>query len=162
MNISVFRIDDRLIHGQIVTAWVNYADAKQIVVADDKASKDEFQQTLLKMATPKSVELYILNIDEAVKMLSESDNSKQTLLLVRGPKEALALIDACKDVKSINVGNLNMKKGKTKVLGNLWVEAGDVTAFGELNKKGITTEVRAVPNDKSLDVIELLKKEKLI
>ena len=55
-----------------------------------------------------------------------------------------------------------MKKGKTKVLGNLWVEASDITAFNELSKKGILTEVRAVPNDRSLDVIELLKKEKLI
>lgn len=162
MNISVFRIDDRLIHGQIVTAWVNYADARQIVVADDKASKDEFQQTLLKMATPNSVELHILNLEEAFKMISEGDDTKKTLLLVRGPKEALAIVDACKDLKSINVGNLNMKKGKTKVLGNLWVEASDITAFNELSKKGILTEVRAVPNDRSLDVIELLKKEKLI
>jgi len=162
MNISVFRIDDRLIHGQIVTAWVNYADARQIVVADDKASKDEFQKTLLKMATPKSVELHILNLEEAFKMISEGDDTKKTLLLVRGPKEALAIVDACKNLKSINVGNLNMKKGKTKVLGNLWVEASDITAFDALSKKGILTEVRAVPNDRSLDVIELLKKEKLI
>lgn len=162
MKITVFRIDDRLIHGQIVTAWVNYADAKQIVVADDKASTDEFQKTLLKMATPKSVDLHILSIDDARKMISESKDDKKTLLLVRGPKDALGIIDAVPDVKSINVGNLNMKKGKTKVLGNLWVEAQDILAFHELSQKGISTEVRAVPNDKSLDVIDLLKKDKLL
>ena len=43
MEISVFRIDDRLIHGQIITAWIAYADAKNIIVADDKAAVDEFQ-----------------------------------------------------------------------------------------------------------------------
>lgn len=65
MNITVFRIDDRLIHGQIITAWLAYADAKQIVVADDKAAKDSFQQTLLKMATPDNVQLKIMTLSEA-------------------------------------------------------------------------------------------------
>lgn len=60
MEVSVFRIDDRLIHGQVITAWIAYADAKSIVVADDKAAKDEFTQSLLKMATPDSIQLKIL------------------------------------------------------------------------------------------------------
>ena len=47
MKISVFRIDDRLIHGQVITAWIAYADAKTIIVADDKAAGDEFTQSLL-------------------------------------------------------------------------------------------------------------------
>lgn len=64
MNITVFRIDDRLIHGQIVTAWLHYADAKQIVVADDKAANDTFSQSLLKMATPKGVNLKIVDLSE--------------------------------------------------------------------------------------------------
>lgn len=44
MNITVFRIDERLIHGQIVTAWLQYADAKQIVVVDDNAAKNSLRQ----------------------------------------------------------------------------------------------------------------------
>ena len=55
-----------------------------------------------------------------------------------------------------------MKKGKTKVLGNLWVNNEEVDAFVELNSRGINLEVRAVPTDRSQDVIELLKKENLV
>lgn len=43
MSINVFRIDDRLIHGQVVTAWMNYADAQQVIVVDDKVAADAFQ-----------------------------------------------------------------------------------------------------------------------
>ena len=67
MEISVFRIDDRLIHGQIITAWIAYADAKTIIVADDKAAADSFSQSLLKMATPDSIDLKILSVDDFIK-----------------------------------------------------------------------------------------------
>lgn len=162
MNITVFRIDDRLIHGQIVTAWIAYADAKQIVVADDKAAKDSFQQTLLKMATPDNIELKILSVEEAKNYIQNDTDDKKTLLLVRGPKQAIEIIDANEGLRTINVGNLNMKKGKTKVLGNMWVDENEVLALKELNEKGVKLEVRVVPNDRSQDVMELLKKEKLV
>lgn len=162
MNITVFRIDDRLIHGQIVTAWIAYADAKQIVVADDKAAKDSFQQTLLKMATPDNIELKILSIEEAKNYIKEDTDDKKTLLLVRGPKQAIEIIDANENLRTINVGNLNMKKGKTKVLGNMWVDESEVLALKELDEKGVKLEVRVVPNDRSQDVMELLRKEKLV
>lgn len=54
-----------------------------------------------------------------------------------------------------------MKKGKTKVLGNLWVFPEDVEMIKSIYNKGVKMEVRAVPNEKSQDVMELLKKNKL-
>ena len=83
MNITVFRIDDRLIHGQIITAWLAYADAKQIVVADDKAAKDSFQQTLLKMATPDNVQLKIMTLSEAREAIENDSDNTKTLFLAR-------------------------------------------------------------------------------
>ncbi|WP_066890214.1 PTS system mannose/fructose/N-acetylgalactosamine-transporter subunit IIB [Clostridium nigeriense] len=162
MNITVFRIDDRLIHGQIITAWLAYADAKQIVVADDKAAKDSFQQTLLKMATPDNVQLKIMTLSEAKEAIKNDEDNTKTLFLAKGPKEALEILDSSDEISNINVGNLNMKKGKTKVLGNLWVNNEEVDAFVALKSRGINLEVRAVPTERSQDVIELLKKEKLI
>ncbi|MFA7503021.1 MAG: PTS sugar transporter subunit IIB, partial [Anaerovoracaceae bacterium] len=52
MNITVFRIDDRLIHGQVVTRWIGHAGAKRIVVIDDRVAADPTQQMLLKFAVP--------------------------------------------------------------------------------------------------------------
>ncbi len=71
MNITVMRIDDRLIHGQIVTKWIDYANAKKIIVADDKAAGDPMQQMLLKLAVPSGVKLEILTKADALKMIQE-------------------------------------------------------------------------------------------
>lgn len=158
MEVSVFRIDDRLIHGQIITAWISYADAGCIVVADDKAAGDEFQQSLLKMATPKNIRLEILKVEDAIQLLKEDVKNEKVLLLVRGVKEALQMVKAGIGNGSVNVGNLNMKKGKTKILSNLWVFSEDVENFRELIKLGVKVEVRAVPNDHSQDVKGLLEK----
>ena len=57
MNINVFRIDDRLIHGQIVTKWIKYAAAKMNMVVDDKAAGDKTQQMILKFAVPSGIKL---------------------------------------------------------------------------------------------------------
>ncbi|MEF9961188.1 MAG: PTS sugar transporter subunit IIB [Erysipelotrichaceae bacterium] len=156
MEIKVFRIDDRLIHGQIVTAWIANAEAKQILVADDSAAKDSFQQTLLKMATPKNIELKIMNLADAKQLLESDETDVKTLLLVRGPKQALQIIDSCKDVTSVNVGNINMKKGKKKILDNCWLDETETNDLMELGKK-VELEVRAVPNDHKQNLIELIK-----
>lgn len=158
MNISVFRIDDRLIHGQIITSWLAYSDATTIVVADDNAAKDEFQQSLLKMATPESVELNILSIQDAIALLQSDTSQTKVLLLVRTPEGAYSFIENGITVKSINIGNLNMKKGKTRILGNFWVTPDDVEFLKKINRKGVGLEVRAVPNERSQDVMDLIKK----
>ncbi|MDK6371107.1 PTS sugar transporter subunit IIB [Aerococcus urinae] len=161
MKINVFRIDDRLIHGQIVTSWLNYADANQIVVCDDKAAKDSFQQSLLRMATPKGIGLKIISLEKIKNEINDL-GEKNTLFLVRGPQEAVKVVNVIPDIKTINVGNLNMSKGKEKVLDNLWVYPEDIKAFEELDSKNIEVEYRTLPNDNKKNVIELLKHKKMI
>lgn len=160
MNITIFRIDDRLIHGQVITAWIAYADAKTIIVADDHAAGDEFQQSLLKMATPDAIDLKILSIQDTVDLLKTDTGSTKALLLVRTPQGAYDLLDAGIKTDSINIGNLNMKKNKTRILGNFWVTQEDVDYLHKINGKGVKLEVRAVPNERSQDAINLLKKIK--
>lgn len=155
MKITIFRIDDRLIHGQVVTAWIAHADAKQILVADDGASKDTLQQSLLKMATPKSVTLKIMSLEDARHAIESDETDTKTLLLVRGPKQALELVDSLSYIKSINVGNINMKKGKRKILGNCWINEEEEADLRKLGDK-VEVEVRAVPNDHKQDLIRLL------
>lgn len=158
MNITVFRIDERLIHGQIVTAWIAYAEANEIIVADDKAANDEFQKTLLQLATPKHINLKIIGIAEAIKTITEDTGDTKVLLLVRGPREALQMIEGGVDVKEINIGNINMKKGKKKILGNLWVDDEDITYLTKLSESGIILDIRTVPNERSQDAMKLIHK----
>ena len=160
MNITVFRIDERLIHGQIVTAWLQYADAKQIIVVDDSAAKNALRQKLLRMATPKDIKLQVLTVDDAIQILKTDTSSDNTLLLAGSPSTALQLANVL-IIKTINVGNQNMKKGKNKILDNFWLFDEDVSAFKQLEKLGFICEFRTVPNDNSQNTFELIKNANL-
>ena len=161
MNITVMRIDDRLIHGQIVTKWIDYANEKKIIVADDKAAGDPMQQMLLKLAVPSGVKLEILTKADALKMIQEDTSSINVLLMVRNPKEANSLLEMGLKVDTINVGNISNSKsetGRKKMLDFIYLEQQDVEELQSIGAKGVTLEIRAIPTDRSKDILELIKK----
>lgn len=164
MNINVVRIDDRLIHGQIVTKWIKAADAKMIMVVDDKAAGDKTQQMLLKFAVPSGIKLEILNKENAIVRIKEDRTNTNVLMLVRNPKEANLLVEMGLEITNIIVGNISNSKstvGRTKLLDYIYVEPQDVEALKSLNEKGIKLEVKAIPEEKAKNPIELIAKKNL-
>lgn len=162
MNIQVCRIDDRLIHGQIVTKWIKEANAKMILVADDKAAADPMLQTILKFAVPAGISLEILNKENTVSRIASDTSTINVLMLVRNPKEANALLEMGLDLKKIIVGNISNSKskvGRTKLLDYIYVEPDDIQALQSMHDKGVVLEVKAIPEEKAKDPIELIKKK---
>lgn len=162
MAVKVMRIDDRLIHGQIVTAWIKDSGAKAILVADDKAAADPTQRMLLQLTTPKGIKLYIESVEEAARKLKENEITEDLFLLVRDPKNANRLFELGFMIETLNVGNISNSKsetGRTTLLPYIHVEQQDVDNLYEIAKRGIKLDLRAVPNDRSMDAIELLNKK---
>ena len=82
MSVTTMRIDDRLIHGQIVTRWIADAQADTILIADDMAAGDATQQMLLKLVAPANINLLIKTINEAAQPVSYTHLTLPTILLV--------------------------------------------------------------------------------
>lgn len=161
MNINICRIDDRLIHGQIVTKWIKEANANMILVADDKAAGDKTLQMILKLAVPSGIRLEILSKEQAIKRIHEDQTDTNVLMLIRNPKEADALTDMGFKIDTIIVGNISNSKstvGRKKLLDYIWVEPDDVKAIRSLASKGIKLEVKAVPEERAKDPLELIDK----
>lgn len=161
MKVTVMRVDDRLIHGQIVTRWIDYAEAKRILVVDDKASKDSMQQMLLKLAVPSGVKLEILSKEDGLKRIREDGTKENVLLLMRNPAEADAFLDMGFEMDKINIGNISNSKsetGRKKMLDYIYLEEADAAALRSLGGKGVILDVRAIPTERSKDGLELLKK----
>ncbi|HJB54419.1 PTS system mannose/fructose/N-acetylgalactosamine-transporter subunit IIB [Olsenella sp. An188] len=164
MNVTNFRIDDRLIHGQIVTQWIADSAAKRIVVADDRAAADPTQQMLLKLTVPGGISLDILTIADAAELLARDESEQNVLLIVRNPKAAYELVEAGFSPKSVNVGNISNSRsevGRKRLLAFIYVEPDDVAYLRKLMERGIELEIRAVPADRPIDVDELLRKNSL-
>ncbi|MEG0034777.1 MAG: PTS sugar transporter subunit IIB [Bacilli bacterium] len=162
MPVTVMRIDDRLIHGQIVTRWIAAAEADVILIADDKAASDSTQQMLLKLVAPTSIKLLIKSLKESAEILADKEQSKgKILLMVRNPQSALELLNLGFQIDTINVGNISNSKsetGRTKLLNYVFVEENDVICLKEISKKGVGLDIRAVPNDKTINGLDLISR----
>lgn len=157
LDIRLFRIDDRLIHGQIISAWISALEVDTIVVADDKVVKDELQKMMLRMATPSNIKLKILGVKDAAPYLSDEKNNGRVLVLVKGVEQILMLVKEGVSVKSINIGNMSMDPKKKKIYKSIWVGDDDIKHLEELNSMGIELEVRVIPDDKRIPMFSLIK-----
>ena len=92
-GVVLTRIDDRLIHGQVMTSWLNFTSANKIMVIDDQTAADPFMKTVLKNAVPGNVGLGVFTVQKAVARLKKGFKpDDKVIILVKYPKTVLMLI----------------------------------------------------------------------
>lgn len=148
-----FRIDDRLIHGQVTVAWSKHINAQRIVVANDEAAKDDIQRSLLPLAAPPGVDVRIIPLNET----AENTKDKRTMVLVRSPKDAFFLLDSGIEIKEINLGNMGFAPGKRNVAKSLSLSEEDIRYLREIESKGIKVYFQMLPQDRKIKLEELVK-----
>ncbi len=149
--ISLLRIDDRLIHAQVVIGWGSAMQPDRIVIADDRVAGSELEKSLYMAAPPPEIKVSILSIEETAKQLEGGVFDKEKIfLLVSHPESILRLMDLGFDVDAVNVGGLHYAEGKEKVLDNFYLDAGERNALRELVKRGVTLEARSLPDSETV------------
>ncbi|UPT73998.1 MAG: PTS sugar transporter subunit IIB [Elusimicrobiota bacterium] len=158
MGVTLLRVDDRLIHGQVVEGWVPFLKVDLVAVVSDTAAGDEIQTALMKMALPPSVGLLVLKVADAPAALGAPQMAKRSaLVLVPGPAEALALVENGLGVDRVNVGGLHHTVGKVQLGRALFLDEKDRLALKALKAKGIRLEGRALPGDPEEDLSAALE-----
>lgn len=158
MGINLLRVDDRLIHGQVVEGWVPFLKVDLVIVVSDAAAADDIQTALMKMALPPSVGLLVLGVDEAAAALTSPKlAAREALVLVPGPAEALALVEKGVTLDRINVGGLHYTVGKVQLGRALFLDEKDRLALRALAAKGVRLEGRALPGDAEEDLSAALE-----
>ncbi len=159
MGVELLRIDDRLVHGQVVEGWVKALHINHIVVASDAVEADETQKALYLLAVPHGVELTCVSVAEAAK-LWKADRWKKdhTLVLVSTPEDALRLSDHGAPVDSVNLGGLHFRGSRVQILKGISLDDQDVKALKALAAKKTTLEARALPLDEPVDMTQYLQR----
>ncbi|MFI4847286.1 MAG: PTS mannose transporter subunit IIAB [Candidatus Makana argininalis] len=158
MNIVLVRIDDRLIHGQVVTSWTKEIKINRIIVVSDEVDSDENRKKLLIQVSPPGITSHVVNIEKAVRVFHNPKYSNdRVMLLFNNPSDVLSVIEKGIQIKSINIGGMSYNKNKIQINNAISVDKKDIIAFKKLNKLGIELEVRKVYKDNSLNLIDLIK-----
>lgn len=155
------RIDSRLLHGQVATAWTKATNPSRIIVVSDAVAKDELRRKLIEQAAPPGVKANVIPISKLIEISKDPRfGDTKALLLFENPQDVLRVVEAGVKIKEVNVGSLAHSTGKVMVSKVLSMGHEEVAAFEKLKDLGVTFDVRKVPNDSKDNLDELLKKAK--
>jgi len=159
MIICLARIDDRLIHGQVVTRWAKEYNIKRIIVVNDEVSKDMIRKTLLTQVTPPGITAHVLDINKTIRVYNNPKYAgDKVIMLFTNPTDVLRLFEGGIPINSVNIGGMAFYKDKKQINNAISVNNTDIEAFKKLDQYGIELEVRKVPSDPSLKMMQLIKK----
>ncbi len=163
MPIALARIDDRLIHGQVIVGWVRNYSINLIIIVDDEISKDKIQLSVLRITTPPGAQLYALSVKGFVERYNQGLFDKYNVMLIF--KDTLALrgisdLGVKIPVEMINIGGMRWKEGRIQLNQSVSVSKQELDDLLYLNSLGYKLEYRQVLTYEPVDLVPILNKKK--
>lgn len=160
MAISFIRVDDRLIHGEIITRWLNELPCDGVIAVDDKAAADPIISNVLKSAVPGQLRGFVMPTDRVARRWSDITKSpRKYFLIARSPVTFKKLYEAGadlpKEAQKLNVGPMSERPGAKSVAPNANVTKEELDSFNFLADKGMTIEFQLVPDSKKTTLKEV-------
>lgn len=161
IDIAAVRIDTRLLHGQVATAWTKQIAPNRIIVVSDGVARDELRKTMIEQAAPPGVPANVVPISKMVEVAKDPRfGATKAFLLFETPQDLLRCIEGGVDIKKANIGSMAHSVGKVVVTNAIAMGEDDVKTLEELKAKGVELEARKVPSDSSEDIDAMLRKAK--
>lgn len=157
MGIIHFRVDDRLIHGQVAVMCTNAYRINRIMVIDDKASLDDFAKKTLKLSVPQGVALSVLPVKKASERINEGIYDNQRVYIVVKNIDTLyrLLMDYPISIEEVNLGNQTYHDGYIKIRSTISFNKKEIEQLKEISKKGVRLIYQLIPQHPQ----EILNKE---
>lgn len=158
MPVVLYRVDNRLVHGQVLEAWVPRVGADTILVVDDNLVKDEFHREIMEAMGHSRLKIMVSDCAEAAVRLKNDLCGKKVLVLFHDTEQAEQAYAAGVNYAALNLGNIHPGRQSAKLTSNVNLSKGDAHRICSLLTKGVKVDARAVPADKSPDVERFCRK----
>lgn len=156
-RIVLARIDDRLIHGQVMTAWMQFVGGNHIVIVDDETAADPFLKSVLEMAVPREIKLDVFGCDAAAEEIARMGEAERVVILAKGSACFLRLIETGLPLKKVVIGGMGACADRTKFYKNISASEAERGAFREIMARGVALVIHIIPDQTAVDVAEFLK-----
>ncbi len=154
------RIDTRLLHGQVATAWTKSTQPTRIIVVSDVVAEDELRKKLIQQAAPSGVKAHVVPIKKMIELAKDDQHfgGQRALLLFENPQDVLRAVEGGVPLETINVGSMSHSTGKVQPNKVLAFDQNDIDTFRKLKEFGVDFDVRKVPADQYGNMDEILKR----
>lgn len=156
--IKAFRIDDRLLHGQVITGWMKPLSIDNILVIGDQAAHDETKAMSIKIAKPMNVKLYIKDLKEGCAALEKASGlPKNFIVIVENVPDALALVENCPSLKgtTVTMGGQKMAEGRRRAADLVCLSDRDIEDLKKIEQLGAKVVIQKLPKDRALQLSDI-------
>lgn len=144
------RIDNRLVHGQVIEAWLPFTGAETLVVANDELAEDGLRQEIMSLAIPEDITLHfahVMSVPGLIHGLSSGNEQPNVMVLFATCIDARRAYEAGLRFTSLNIGNLHYAPGKRQVCAHVALSGEDENCLGFFTTEQIVLDYRCVPGD---------------
>ena len=154
-KIGLARIDDRLIHGQVMSSRLGYVGSKEIIIVDDELYSDEFTKSIILISTSKSINVSIYDIDGGVEFLKNTEK-RNLLLLAKSPVTFYRMLQKGIEIGKINLGGMVAAKNRTKLYKNIAISEYERQILKKIMEMGVNIYIQIVPDEKAISLTSVL------
>ena len=157
MSILLTRVDDRLIHGQVVIGWGRPLALTRIVLVDNTVRSSPEEQELYRMAAPEEIALDFLSPEEAAPRLAGWSANRERVMVLAGSVATIAELVrlAPGGIHHLNLGGIHAGAGRTERLAYIHLTTDEMTALRQLAAKGVDVSAQDVPSSRPVPLEDL-------
>lgn len=159
MPIELVRIDDRLIHGQVVTTWVKQKNIEQILIINDEISHDDVQKSVFDMTAPDGVLVKTFSVSKFIEIYKKTTIKRRTLILLTNPIDAYELFENGVEISALNVGGMKFTTERKQYTKAVSMTDHEKEHLIKLSENNVDVFIQMVPSNKRIELKELLKGE---
>lgn len=157
MPLCLVRIDDRLIHGQIVLGWARVLKPNRIVIANNRIAQNDWERKFYVSSVPPHIRVSFLTLDELARdLLNNLYKNESVMLLFEGVEDVFRVVEQGVQLKEINIGGLHYKDDTQELLPYVYLTEQDRDFLRELVKRGITLLAQDIPGNASKNINSLV------
>ena len=157
MTLLLYRIDDRLIHGQVVVGWGQPLGLKFIVLVDDTVAGSDWEQELYRMGVPPEMEVFFHSTADAIVALAKYQADKRPGLLLTGDISTMRQLVDGAAIPTVNVGGIHSKPGRTQKMRYVFLTQDEEQQLRELAARGPVVTAQDVPSARAIPLSDLLE-----
>jgi PTS system mannose-specific IIB component/fructoselysine and glucoselysine-specific PTS system IIB component len=159
MSIVLYRVDERLIHGQVVVGWGARLKPDRIVVVDDALAESAWEQELYTLGLPGSVQAHFETVARAREHLADWRASSERIMLLTRDVASMRRLgqDGVLKGEEINIGGLHHAAGRRAVLPYVFLSDAEAQELAALAEQGALVSARDLPGSRRVELEALLK-----
>ncbi len=160
-NIKLVRVDFRLIHGQVITKWRNIISATEIIIVDDKLSKDHFLSDIYVMAAPPGIKVHVLSEDDFFNKANQdvyADGKENALILFKSIANVRNTIERGIHFPEIQIGGLGGGVNRRSVVNGISIDNQDLDDLKYIQSKDVSIYFQVTPEEVKLTLEKAIAK----